>query len=438
MLCTLMLFAAAACGDREQNPVPGENPYDLLGIGNIHIGMWVTPPKEFRTQEAYDTMAESGINFVNGFEYFESDEGGIRQALTFAEKSGLKFLVADRTVTNAIEEYHVTKNPQLIESAMNAIESYYDYPAYAGQLLIDEPGRSKFDTVKAFIDGYQANYPGKQWHVNMFPSYAEGGAGVPYEQYVNDWLELVSPNYYSYDSYPLLVPDENNPFTRYEIEDYYYNLDLLRAKTAERRIPLWSFIQTLGISGTPGVPDKRVPSREDIRWQVFTNLAFGVKGLQYFCYWTPGSGSETFTDALIDQQGNRTERYGYVKEVNGEILAFGEQLLQCDSKGVILNAENPGAARYRLYGESLQSFGEVESVSGDDALIGCFYNPYTRKNSLLIVPTTPREQISVSLRLKSGVGTATVWQGGSSSEMSASDGVLNLNIQAGDSVYLVF
>ena len=80
----------------------------------------------------------------------------------------------------------------------------------------------------------------------------------------------------------------------------------------------------------------------------------------------------------------------------------------------------------------------MESVSGDDALIGCFYNPYTRKNSLLIVPTTPREQISVSLRLKSGVGTATVWQGGSSSEMSASDGVLNLNIQAGDSVYLVF
>ena len=72
MLCTLMLFAAAACGDGEQNPVPGENPYDLLGIGNIHIGMWVTPPKEFRTQEAYDTMAESGINFVNGFEYFES------------------------------------------------------------------------------------------------------------------------------------------------------------------------------------------------------------------------------------------------------------------------------------------------------------------------------------------------------------------------------
>lgn len=437
MLCTLMFFAATACGNKDPLPTPEENPYDLLGIGNLHIGMWVTPPQEFRTQEAYDLMAESGINFVNGFEYFENDEGGIRQALTFAGNSGLKFLVADRTVTNAINDYATTKNPQQIEAAMDAIESYYDYPAYAGQLLIDEPGRSKFDTVKAFIDAYKDNYPGKQWHVNMFPSYAEGGAGVPYEQYVSDWLELVQPNYYSYDSYPLLVPDVNNPFTRYEIEDYYYNLDILRAKTAERRIPLWSFIQTLGISGTPGVPDKRTPSREDIRWQVFTNLAFGVKGIQYFCYWTPGNGSESFTDALIDQQGQKTERYDYVKELNGEILSFGEQLLQCDSKGIILNAKKPDEDRFQLYEESLPSFGEVKGVSGDDALIGCFYNPYTGENSILIAPTTPRDEISVTLQL-SDVRSVTSYRNGVCQELQVSGDTLTVTIGRGDAAYLVF
>lgn len=438
MLCALMVLAAVGCNDKPSNQDPEENPYDLLGIDNLHLGMWVTPPAGYRTQEAYDTLAACGINFVNGFEYFESDEGGIFQALTFAGNSNLKFLVADRAITQAISEYSIAKNPQVLSAAMDRIERYYQYPAYAGQLLLDEPGRNKFDIVQAFINEYRLNYPSKQWHVNLFPSYAEGGTGVPYEQYINDWMEMMQPNYCSYDSYPLLVPDENNPFTRYEIDDYYYNLDLLRTKTAQRRIPLWSFIQTLGISGTPGVPDKRVPSREDIRWQVFTNLAFGVKGLQYFCYWTPTGGSESFTDALIDTQGNKTVRYDYVKELNGEILSYGKELLQCDSKGVILNVAKPSDARFKLYGESLTSFGEVKSVSGDDVVIGCFYNPYTKKNSIMIVPTTPRDTANISLQLGSGVKSVTVWQKDGSREITVTEHTLNLTIEQGNSAYIIF
>lgn len=443
MLFAFMLTSSVGCngddktsGTGNLRPSEEKNQYDLLDIGNIHIGMWVTPPAANRTQESFDTMAESGINFVNGFEYFESDENQIREALTFADNSGLKFLVADRRVTEAINTYDTTKNAQLIEEAMTAIESYYEYPAYAGQLLIDEPGRSKFETVHAFIDAFEINYPGKQWHVNMFPSYAEGGAGVPYLQYVDDWMELVNPNYYSYDSYPLLVPDPNNPFTRYEIEDYFYNLDVLRSKTAEKKIPLWSFIQTLGISGTPGVADKRTPSREDIRWQVYVNLAFGVKGLQYFCYWTPSGGSESFTDAMIAADGTKTERYDYVKEVNTEILNFGEHLLQCDSKGIILNVANPSDAKYKLYDDSLTSYGKVTAVSGDDAIIGCFYNPYTGEDSLLIVPTTPRDNAELSLTMQ-GVEEVTAYIGGQARALKTSNGVLTLSLNAGDGMYII-
>ena len=441
MISVGLLLAVAGCGGKEEKPGnrPSNepNPYDLLSIGNLHIGMWVTPPAEYRSQETFDAMAECGINFVNGFEYFESDENGIREALTFAENSGMKFLVADRRVTEAINEYAVTQNAQLIENAMTAIETYYQYPAYAGQLLIDEPNRSKFETVNAFIEAYEQNYPGKQWHVNMFPSYAEGGAGVPYLQYVDDWMEMVQPNYYSYDSYPRLVPDENNPFTRYEIEDYYYNLDVLRAKTAERNIPLWSFIQTLGISGTPGVADKRTPSREDIRWQVFTNLAFGVKGLQYFCYWTPGGGTESFTDALISPDGQKTERYEYVKSLNAEILQFGPHLLQCDSKGVILNVAKPTEERFRLYEESLTSYGKITSVSGDDALIGCFHNPYTGEDSVMVGPTTPRDASEVTLTMD-GTREVKAYDNGQVSTLATENGTLTLKIEKGDAMYIIF
>ncbi len=294
-----------------------------------------------------------------------------------------------------------------------------------------------FNALNDVIQEYNKNYPGKQWHINMFPSYGEGGAGAPYEQYVDDWMELVNPNYYSYDSYPLLEVNEDNPFARYESEDYYYNLDILRTKTAERRIPLWSFIQTLAIGDSKGNYHKRVPSREDIRWQVFTNLAFGVKGLQYFCYWTPNSGSETFSPAMIAPDGSKTEHYDQVKEVNEEVLKIGKSLLLSDSEGVILHTAST-EKRFRLYKDSLTSFDCIESVSGDDVLIGCFFNRYTGEKSVMITPTTPRDDISITLNMKKGTKKVTAYSGLSKKELAVENGALTLNIAKGDSLYIVF
>ena len=129
IMISTMEIGVAGCGKNQKLEDPSTNPYDVLGIGNIHIGMWVTPPDESRTQEAYDIMAESGINFVNGFEWFELDENRIRKALTYAGNSGLKFLVADRKVSGLIESYAKAPTPKTIQEIMDQIETYYSYPA---------------------------------------------------------------------------------------------------------------------------------------------------------------------------------------------------------------------------------------------------------------------------------------------------------------------
>jgi hypothetical protein len=437
IMVSLFIVGCSGCGkaDTKDNLVK-ENSYDVLHMGAIPIGMWVTPPEKYRVSEYYELMKKCGINFVNGFSSYETNSDAIKQSLSLAEEQGLKFLVADQTVTALIEEYQKNPDEAILEKAMKQIEKYYQYPAYAGQLLIDEPGRAMFDNLIPFVETYSKNYPGKQWHVNMFPSYAEGGTGVPYEQYVDDWIEMVNPNYYSYDSYPLLVYDDDNPLARPEITDYYYNLDLLRSKTREKEIPLWSFIQTVGISGTQGVPDKRTPSREDIRWQVFTNLAFGVKGLQYFCYFTPDKGNESFTPALITTDGQKTERFDYVKEINTEIAAYGDKLLNCHAEGVILN-NNSDEERYQLYDESLVSFGKLLSVEGDTALVGCFTDRITEKKSILITGTNPREDINITLSFARGVKSVEAYVNGEIVKMTVTDGKLELTIQRGDAIYVL-
>ena len=55
--------------------------------------------------------------------------------------------------------------------------------------------------------------------------------------------------------------------------------------------------------------------------QMYTNLAYGAQGLQYFTYWTPGPEPFNYRDAPITLDGKRSEQYYKVQEVNRELQA---------------------------------------------------------------------------------------------------------------------
>lgn len=431
------LFGGIGCTNNPSSSTtdkPFVNTYDVLKLNEIPVSMWVTLPEKYRDDLHFSQMAESGINVITGFEYNETDIPAIKQSLNLADKYGMKFLVADPQISIYITKYLSEKNKKYINDAMNRIEEYVDSPAYAGQLFLDEPSRKIFAEMNDFIQAYKENYAGFRWHINMFPCYAEGGCGVPYEQYVDDWLEMVKPDYYSFDYYPLLEYDESDYFAKPERENYYYNLDLLRSKTSALKIPFWSFIQTLGFSNTTA-EGHREPSEADIRWQVFTNLAFGAKGIQYFCYFTPGSGRETFYPALIDADGNKTVRYDYVKKLNDDIRDVGKILLRCDAEGMILSGKKTSAARYKLYEEALTSYGNVIGYSGE-FVGGCLKDGKTGDKYLLITTLTPRDSASVTLELKSGVKNVTVIEKDGNTVLVAENGKVSINVKAGDGVLI--
>ena len=54
--------------------------------------------------------------------------------------------------------------------------------------------------------------------------------------------------------------------------------------------------------------------------QVYSNLAYGAQGIQYFTYWTPQPGTWDFHHAPIDfDTQQRTEIYDMLKQMNEEI-----------------------------------------------------------------------------------------------------------------------
>lgn len=423
LLLGLFFILSAFAGTENKS----KNNYDVLGLRQLPIGMWVTPPDQFRNEKQFKRISRVGINFVNGFSYHENSLEKIENTLDLCAKYNLKYFVNRNNASEAILSYAEEPVQSILDNFMAGVEDYVDHPAYAGELLFDEPGKPLFGSVSAFTKQFQKQFPDKMWHVNLFPTYATGGIQSPsYEDYISSWLDQVNPGYLSFDSYPLLKKGGI-------IRDYFYNLDLIRSKTVERGIPFWSFIQTLSIAQTPGVPDKRDPSEEEIRWQVWMNLLFGAKGIQYFCYWSPGSGSEVFSDALITREGKKTKKYNYVRGINNDINQIGNILLHCDAVGVIQTAKTP----YPLYSESLEHFGYLKRTSGDDSMVGCFIDPDGR-HYLLATSLTPENGATVKFVFDDSIDHVIAIKGKRTKRINIKNGELVKTISPGDAILITY
>lgn len=282
---------------------------------DVLIGAWVAPIPGDDTQEGfinetqYRRIKEAGLNAIYGlYETVGEDRDHVKKALDMAEKAGIRYLVRDRHV---LECDDMTELRQRLDDLMA-------HPAAMGVLAVDEPGHESFKDIRAARDRFKEAYPDKMFYVNLLPMYATDaqirhGAfrldGDPvsteaYRDYLRRYVNIVGPDVVSYDFYPF---EGSFPGVR---EDYFTQLDLMSRLDK----PLWCFIQTVKFN-----EKTRVPTLEDIRFQVNTSLAYGHTGIQYFTYFLPLPGErESFSGAMIDHQGKKTDVYESVKTVNDE------------------------------------------------------------------------------------------------------------------------
>jgi hypothetical protein len=55
----------------------------------------------------------------------------------------------------------------------------------------------------------------------------------------------------------------------------------MRRESLAAGVPFWNFFNCM-----PFGPHSD-PTEDQIRWQIYTSIAYGAKGVLYFCYWTP-------------------------------------------------------------------------------------------------------------------------------------------------------
>lgn len=155
----------------------------------------------------------------------------------------------------------------------------------------------------------------------------------------------------SYDHYCLMEDGSRRP-------EYYPNIEVVRELSEKAGLPFWQIILSTALL------EYREPSEADFRWQVWTSLAFGAKGISYFTYWTPTI--ENFRTGIVDGFGEPTHQYPIVRRINRELANIAPRLLELKSLGVARGQGAHGYTSKYLQGMLQQPLviGEFEGPEG--------------------------------------------------------------------------
>lgn len=248
----------------------------------------------------------------------------------------------------------------------------------AGYFLRDEPSVKDYPALGDRFRRIAATDPKHFVYLDLFPTYAplEALGASTYREYVQRSVDEVGTSFISYDHYPV-TKEGLRP-------DYYLNLETVASVAKENGRPFWAF--ALALEHGNWYP---LPTREALRFQVFSDLAYGAQGLEYFTYW----------GALVGFDGRRTEVYDLVKEVNMEVQALAPVFLGAEVISVRHTGDTIPEGTCRL--ESLpEPFTKVVS-DGQGLVVSHFRNG--DKSYLMIVNRTIDQRQKVTAEHGPGV-----------------------------------
>jgi hypothetical protein len=303
------------------------------------IMAWNGAPKD---PAALQKMRECGLT-IAGF--------AAPGTLDACRAAGLKAIVSDARTSGYdwanVDEAKARKNVASLVAKVGR------HPAVFGYYLRDEPGVGMFAGLAKVADLIRELSPGKWPYINLFPDYANADQlDIPtYAEYLERFIATCHPSIISYDNYSLM--DDGSVRG-----NYWSNLESVRAACQKHGIEFWNIVLSVAHFSY------RELNAADFRFEVYTTLAYGGRGISYFTYFTSSTGN--YRMAPIDQFGHQTATWYYMQHVNLQIQKLAPTLLQLHSDAVYHIGQIPSGAS----GPPTNSL--VSSVAGDNFLVGDF------------------------------------------------------------------
>jgi hypothetical protein len=284
-------------------------------IGTPIVTYWAGPPM---TDVVARQMAEGGWNLVWCGE----------KELDVAQRHGLRAQLQDPLLAPASLD-----DPGPRQKLDALIDRVRNHPALYSYFVVDEPSAAAFPALGKLVAYLRERDPAHMAYINLFPTYAtneqlgtQGDAIAAYKEYLRQYITVVKPALVSYDHYQFAAGGDN--------PDYFLNLMLIRRAALDARVPLLNIVQA-----ATWTPVMRAPSPDELRYLIYTTLAYGGQGISYYVYTAQG---HTGGIALAD--GTPTPLYGALKTLNREFIAIAKELQPLRSLAVYHAGMSPPGA----------------------------------------------------------------------------------------------
>ncbi|MBP3773753.1 MAG: hypothetical protein ILA34_00185 [Bacteroidaceae bacterium] len=270
---------------------------------------WYSLVWPYLTKEKYEEMAECGFNLAFSHHW---DASTIKILLDACRGTGVKQVISG-----------------------DLAEQFKDDEMVAAWYLKDEPRYTEYPELRAYKDRVRAIDNTRQIYMNLNPTYVpvEYLSGKTYSQYVQQYADTIGLGIISYDHYPIRESKGNVTLR----SDYFSNLrqvsDICRATNQ----PMWAFCLTISHYSYP------VPEKYQIRFQVFSDLAYGAQCIQYFTYFVPGGGTGIWEGSVapLNLDGTRSSVWSLVQDMNKEIQKLAPVFLGAK----VVNVGHIGSSR---------------------------------------------------------------------------------------------
>jgi len=249
-----------------------------------------------------------------------------------------------------------------------------DNSAALGFFLHDEPSASVMARLGTLANLLREEMPDKWPYVNLFPyrvSPATLGTS-DYDSYVRMLVKTIGQPFLSYDNYSLVNGEM--------LDSFYTNLEIIRRLSLETKTPFWNCV--LANSHF----NYMEPSDATFNLQVYSTMAYGGRGIQYFTYFAPQIGN--YRLAAVDQFGNRTPTWDMLRRINNQIHALAPVLIRLRSTGVYHYPDVPEQAQPLMASKLVESVEMTQRyvrppIAGR-VLIGEFEDDQNRPYFLLV------------------------------------------------------
>ena len=294
-------------------------------------------------------------------------------------RAGLKCIVSDERITSGVAE-GLADEAAVADRVARAVGPLRDHPAVYGWYLRDEPAAGAYDMLAAWSRAVRATAPNHRPYINLFPIYAtKQGLGVDtYGQYVDLFATKVRPAFLSYDNYSLMADGSLR-------DGYFENLEVMRAASLKHGMPFWNIVLSNGHFRYSE------PTEAGLRFQMYTTLAYGGRGISYFTYFTPPIGN--YRLGPIDPFGDKTPTWHALRRTNLQIHKLGPTYLRLTSVNVFHHPDVPQGCA------PIASAKVVGAVGGGDFCVGEFTGPDERPFAM-VVNKSLRESCRFSVTFK--------------------------------------